>query len=140
MIRKSMPSGHDPMGGYRFSERSCSNKKIERDDDSKKSHPALGLAAGPQVQCVEEAIERVWPTWRGIHGAFERYVVATVLESVVVGLVLGLGLESGILGLGLGRTMATFSVLASCRLPLTILPASFEMTGVESAGGVSSNE
>src|SRR6267378_3433777 len=98
MIRKSMPSGHDPMGGYRFSERSCSNKKIER------------------------------------------YVVATVLESVVVGLVLGLGLESGILGLGLGRTMATFSVLASCRLPLTILPASFEMTGVESAGGVSSNE
>src|SRR6266480_2797076 len=32
MIRKS---------GYRFSERSCSNKKIERDDDSKKSHPAL---------------------------------------------------------------------------------------------------
>jgi hypothetical protein len=21
MIRKSMPSGHDPMGGYRFSER-----------------------------------------------------------------------------------------------------------------------
>src|SRR6266481_8780148 len=32
MIRKS---------GYRCSERSCSNKKIERDDDSKKSHPAL---------------------------------------------------------------------------------------------------
>ena len=41
---------------------------MERDDDSKKSYPALGLAAGPQVQCVEEAIERVWPTWRGIHG------------------------------------------------------------------------
>src|ERR1700730_15102982 len=34
MIRKS---------GYRFSERSCSNKKIERDDDSKKSHHALDL-------------------------------------------------------------------------------------------------
>jgi hypothetical protein len=24
-----------------FPKRSCSNKKIERDDDSKKSHPAL---------------------------------------------------------------------------------------------------
>jgi len=67
VIRKGMPSGHDPMGGHRFSEkimlkqkdravfprdkreafarRSCSNKKIERDDDSKKSHPAL--VAGP---------------------------------------------------------------------------------------------
>jgi hypothetical protein len=32
MIRKS---------GYRFSEKICSNKKIERDDDSKKSHPGL---------------------------------------------------------------------------------------------------
>src|SRR5258707_10414152 len=27
-----------------FPKRSCSNKKIERDDDSKKSHPALGVA------------------------------------------------------------------------------------------------
>jgi hypothetical protein len=26
-----------------FARRSCSNKKIERDDDSKKSHPALAL-------------------------------------------------------------------------------------------------
>jgi hypothetical protein len=26
-----------------FARRSCSNKNIERDDDSKKSHPALGL-------------------------------------------------------------------------------------------------
>jgi hypothetical protein len=33
MIRKS---------GYRFSEKSCSNKEIERDDDSKKRHPAPG--------------------------------------------------------------------------------------------------
>src|SRR5882757_7365342 len=41
MIRKSMPSGHDPMGGYRLS---CS-KKIERDDDSKKRHPALARGA-----------------------------------------------------------------------------------------------
>jgi hypothetical protein len=28
-----------------FARRSCSNKKIERDDDSKKSHPALGNPA-----------------------------------------------------------------------------------------------
>jgi hypothetical protein len=41
MIRKSMPSGPDPMGGYRFSENIMLNKKIERDDDTKKSHPAL---------------------------------------------------------------------------------------------------
>jgi hypothetical protein len=27
--------------GAGFPKRSCSNKKIERDDDSKKSHPAL---------------------------------------------------------------------------------------------------
>src|SRR6266849_10430556 len=54
MIRKSMPSGHDPMGGYRFSlgtnakrlPRDHAQKKIERDDDSKKSHPALSYAAG----------------------------------------------------------------------------------------------
>src|SRR5207253_7485813 len=50
MIRKSMPSGYDPMGdtGFpsrqtrnAFARRSCSNKKIERDDDSKKSHHGL---------------------------------------------------------------------------------------------------
>ena len=29
-----------------FARRSCSNKKIERDDDSKKSHPALALLPG----------------------------------------------------------------------------------------------
>jgi hypothetical protein len=28
-----------------FARRSCSNKKIERDDDSKKSHPALSITA-----------------------------------------------------------------------------------------------
>jgi hypothetical protein len=45
-----------------------------------------------------------------------------------------------ILGLGLGRTKAIVLVLVSCRFPLTILVASFEMTGVESAGGIRSNE
>jgi hypothetical protein len=50
MIRKSMPS--DLIRGWvpvfprdkreAFARRSCSIKKIERDGDSKKSHPALG--------------------------------------------------------------------------------------------------
>src|SRR5262249_23631886 len=30
-----------PKSGNRFRKRSCSNKELERDDDSKKSHPAL---------------------------------------------------------------------------------------------------
>ncbi len=35
---------HDPEKvGTGFPKRSCSNKKIERDDDSKKSHPALRI-------------------------------------------------------------------------------------------------
>src|SRR6266446_6516753 len=42
MIRKSMPLGLDPRVVTGFPKRSCSNKKIERDDDSRKSHPALG--------------------------------------------------------------------------------------------------
>jgi hypothetical protein len=51
MIRKSMPS--DLIRGWvpvfprdkreAFARRSCSNKKIERDDDSKQSHPALDV-------------------------------------------------------------------------------------------------
>jgi hypothetical protein len=47
MIRKS---------GYRFSG-SCSNKKIERDDDSKKSHLALGqgpLSTNHRENCASE--------------------------------------------------------------------------------------
>src|SRR5260370_42190918 len=56
MIRKSMPS--DLIRGWvpvfprdkreAFARRSCSNKKIERDDDSKKSHPALAETHAPQ--------------------------------------------------------------------------------------------
>jgi len=30
---------HDPESGYRFSEKIMFKQKIERDDDSKKSHP-----------------------------------------------------------------------------------------------------
>src|SRR6266852_6383340 len=57
MIRKSMPSGltrgwvpvfpRDKREA--FARRSCSNKKIERDDDSKKSHPALDQPRLPQL-------------------------------------------------------------------------------------------
>jgi hypothetical protein len=32
-----------PKSGYRFSEKIMLNKKIERDDELKKNHPALGL-------------------------------------------------------------------------------------------------
>src|SRR6266478_7211563 len=54
MIRKSMPS--DLIRGWvpvfprdkreAFARRSCSNKKLERDDASKKSHPAPALLLG----------------------------------------------------------------------------------------------
>src|SRR3954449_9103147 len=33
-----------PKSGYRFRKRSCSNKEVERDDDSTRSHPALAGA------------------------------------------------------------------------------------------------
>jgi hypothetical protein len=33
-----------PKSGYRFSEKIMLNQKLERDDDSKKRHPALGMA------------------------------------------------------------------------------------------------
>src|SRR5215211_6808575 len=36
-----------PKSGYRFSERSCSTNKLERDDDSKKSHLALAGRLSP---------------------------------------------------------------------------------------------
>jgi hypothetical protein len=35
--------------GTGFPKRSCSNKKIERDDDSKKSHPALVNTPPPRA-------------------------------------------------------------------------------------------
>src|ERR1700716_2865597 len=63
MIRKSMPS--DLIRGWvpvfprdkreAFARRSCSNKKIERDDDSKKNHPALA-ARGEQ----NTSLRRTW--------------------------------------------------------------------------------
>jgi hypothetical protein len=38
--------GLDPRVDTGFPKRSCSNKKIERDDDSKESDPALGGIVG----------------------------------------------------------------------------------------------
>jgi hypothetical protein len=64
MIRKSMPSGHDPMGGDRFSLGTNAKrlpgdhaqiKEIERDDDSKKSHPALAIP--PTCHCTPGSFE-----------------------------------------------------------------------------------
>jgi hypothetical protein len=40
MRLKHDPEKWEPL----FGKRSCSNKKLERDDDSKKSHPALETA------------------------------------------------------------------------------------------------
>src|SRR5580692_8357934 len=41
MIPKKPALGLDPRVGTGFRKRSCSNNKIERDDDSKKGHRAL---------------------------------------------------------------------------------------------------
>jgi hypothetical protein len=50
MIRKSLPSGVDPMGGYPgFPKRSCSTKDLERDVDSTSNDRALviGIVLNP---------------------------------------------------------------------------------------------
>src|SRR6202171_2486824 len=48
-----------------FARRSCSNKKLERDDDSKKSHPAPSQAAKSHFGFVAPvaalALMRIWP-------------------------------------------------------------------------------
>jgi hypothetical protein len=41
-----------------FGKRSCSNKKLERDDDSKKSHPALGAPFAERLGLPENARPR----------------------------------------------------------------------------------
>src|SRR5437016_12890544 len=99
MIRKGMPQstlwGYDPMGGYRFSlsqqtrnafaRRSCSNKKIERDDDSKKSHHALGKK--PEVE-PGEAVADVFNRARleaepfGHHPQIETQFLVAVFDVV----------------------------------------------------------
>src|SRR6516164_6202143 len=54
-------------GGGFFGNRSCSNKRIERDDDSKKNHPALGLPmrldplVKPRSVAIVGATDRISP-------------------------------------------------------------------------------
>src|SRR6266478_5637482 len=94
MIRKSMPSGDEPMGGSgfpsrqtrnAFARRSCSNKKIERDDDSKKSHHALGKK--PEVE-PGEAVADVFNRARleaepfGHHPQIETQFLVAVFDVV----------------------------------------------------------
>jgi hypothetical protein len=77
MIRKGMPS--DLIRGWvpvfprdkreAFARRSCSNKKTERDDDSKKSHPAL------------LSLENALPAAAANHGA-NRLVGAEILGAI----------------------------------------------------------
>jgi len=64
MIPKSMPSGFDPMGGNRFSEKHAlgldpgdhaQTKKLERDADRTTTHPALGMRGEPVAHLHEGA-------------------------------------------------------------------------------------
>src|SRR6266481_7000359 len=63
---KACPRATTRWVGTGFPKRSCSNKKIERDDDSKKSHIALA-AAGPQevplVLCLPESAHVGFRRW-----------------------------------------------------------------------------
>jgi BirA family transcriptional regulator, biotin operon repressor / biotin---[acetyl-CoA-carboxylase] ligase len=70
---ESVPLEHDPEkacpapdAGWVsvFGQRSCSNSKVERDDDSKKSHPALGPLAvviGIGVNCAHHPPDTAYP-------------------------------------------------------------------------------
>jgi hypothetical protein len=44
-----------PKSGYRFSERSCSSNELKQDDDSQKSHPALGEQAAAYSGAGDES-------------------------------------------------------------------------------------
>ena len=55
-----------------FRKRSCSKNKLERDDDSKKSHPALGEAAG-KVSAATQAAHPEIP-WREITAMRHRLI------------------------------------------------------------------
>src|ERR1700687_6103121 len=50
MIPKMPALGLDPRVGTGFRKRSCSNNKLERDGDSKKSHRALAPPVPPQLR------------------------------------------------------------------------------------------
>src|SRR5215211_3155840 len=62
-----------PKSGYRFRKRSCSSNNLERDDDSKKSHHALGATHySPRVQRHHGGILGVAQRERGLHVAHMR--------------------------------------------------------------------
>ncbi len=67
-----------------FARRSCSNKKIERDDDSKKSHPAL--SANPAF--AAEA-QRSFPQRPAAHTSIRRKATPPGKRSAQDGLSLG---------------------------------------------------
>jgi hypothetical protein len=55
-----------------FARRSCSNKKIERDDDSKKSHPALDVANA--TFNLDPHLGDLRDMWRDPGSPFRRYL------------------------------------------------------------------
>src|SRR6266550_8053088 len=111
MIRKGMPQstlwGYDPMGGYRFSlsqqtrnafaRRSCSNKKIERDDDSKKSHHALASdrRAPPRREGAANAESGAPRSLFELKGLVFALVVDGRAPDLVRGLVFGAAVAEG---------------------------------------------
>src|ERR1700693_1831249 len=64
--------------GTGFPKRSCSNKKIERDDDSKKSHPALGLQLSLEPTVLALDFRRA----RGEVGAHDRIMISWIVGRV----------------------------------------------------------
>src|ERR1700736_644570 len=65
MIPKKPALGPDPRVGTGFRRRSCSNKELKRDDDSKKSHPALGNSDLPGKAADDLAQPRLLDLLRG---------------------------------------------------------------------------
>src|SRR6202521_6291757 len=75
MLRKSLPSGltrgwvpvfpRDKREA--FVRRSCSNKRIERDDDSKKSHPALARFGQATIGSGEALTISRWMPPQRVH-------------------------------------------------------------------------
>src|SRR5712664_685234 len=53
-----------------FRKRSCSNKKIERDDDSQKSHPALAVSGSSTGRRIKKQPEDSMPTFTRLFTCF----------------------------------------------------------------------
>jgi hypothetical protein len=95
MIPKKPVLGLDPRVCSGFRKRSCSNKKLKRDDDSKKSHPALEPGPAEPEDGASRACGAFWNG--GTDGAID----------VAVYPALGNGLLDRACGdAGLGRCLA----------------------------------